>query len=226
MHKDIRTSNSTSPSTCLATSFLAARRLLFFIFGLAIAVPAFAQVNPAAIGSKVSTDLRRMVGAFATAERNWAMDLGGRRYVKVLIVGSAADPDLLALRSAVVAAGGSVYYKYISVNAISVVLPADQISAIARRTDVESISPNRMTSRTTSLLETVTGAANVRTANGQQGKLDGASVGIAFLDSGVMATHGNFAGNNGTGRGNSRVKQRGHTNGVRQAREQQTWSRV
>lgn len=208
MHKDIRTFNSTSSSTCLTTSFLTVRRLLFcFIFGLAIAVPAFAQLNPAAMGPKVSADLRQMVGAFATANRNWAMDLGGRRYVKALIVSSAADPDLLVLRSAVVAAGGSVYYKYISINAISVVLPADQIGAIAQRTDVESISPNRLASRTTSLLETVTGAANVRIANAQQGKLDGAKVGIAFLDSGVMETHGNFAGNNGNGKGNSRVKQ-------------------
>ena len=91
------------------------------------------------------------------------------------------------------AAGGSVYFRYTSVTALSVLLPADSVSTeIAARAEVQSISPNRMTARTastvtTSLLEQATGATGVRTPHRRTGYsgLDGTGVGIAVLDSGV-----------------------------------------
>ena len=53
--------------------------------------------------------------------------------VKVLIVSdNSTDPDLTALRADVLARGGSVYMRYVSVRALSVLLPANQVAAIAR----------------------------------------------------------------------------------------------
>ncbi len=80
------------------------------------------------------------------------------RHVKALVVSNSTDPDLVALRAAVLANGGSVYMRYVSVAALSVMLPANQVAAIAARSDVQGISPNRLTARTASLLEYATGA--------------------------------------------------------------------
>src|SRR5450759_734293 len=79
-------------------------------------------------------------------------------------------------------------------------LPAAQGPQIAMRDDVESISANRLTTRTSSFLESVTGASAVRgTGYGANGG-DGSGVGIAFLDSGIMSSHRAFVGDRGTSR--------------------------
>ena len=55
------------------------------------------------------------------------------------------------------AAGGSIYLRFVSVPALSeVLLPANQVYAIAALSDVQSISPNRMTARSASVLEQAT----------------------------------------------------------------------
>jgi subtilisin family serine protease len=122
--------------------------------------------------------------------------------VKVLVVGySTTDPDLKALRSAIVSSGGSVYYKYISVEGVYALLPAASVVGIAQRTDVESMSPNRMTVRTRSMLESITGSYEARGPGSVVSPgVDGSGVGIAFLDSGIMATHRAFLANNGSSR--------------------------
>src|SRR6185369_2580921 len=69
---------------------------------------------------------------------------------------------------------------------------------IARRADVETISPNRPTLRMASLAESASGAAAARSAAGTG--LDGSGVGIACLDSGIMAAHQAFADASGASR--------------------------
>ena len=56
--------------------------------------------------------------------------------VKVLVISNSSDPDLAALRADVVARGGSVYFRYTSVRALSVMLPANKVATIAARSDV------------------------------------------------------------------------------------------
>lgn len=107
------------------------------------------------------------------------------------------------------AAGGSVFFRYTLVAALSVLLPAHQLAAMAARSDVQGISPNRLTGRTAttlspSHLELATGATHVRTRSqatslGCSG-LDGSGVGIAVLDSGVMSTHSLMADASGGSR--------------------------
>jgi serine protease AprX len=116
------------------------------------------------------------------------------RYAKVVIMAVSPDPLLTDLRSAVVAAGGSVYYMYQSVQGISAMLPGGQILAIAARPDVDSISPNRLAAKAASLLEMTSGTSNVRTTMlGVRTGYDGTGVGIAILDSGIYYKHGAFA---------------------------------
>ena len=167
------------------------------IFG-AMANPAQAQTA----SSKIATDLQQVIAASSTPSLSWAKDVSGLRMVKVLVVSSSSDPDLVALRSDVLAKGGSVYFRYVSVAALSAMLPANRVVDIAARSDVQSISPNRLTARTASTLEYTTGAlaAGVRTYSNATtySGLDGTNVGIAVLDSGVLEQHKNLL--DGTGK--------------------------
>ena len=142
----------------------AAAFLLFFA-----ATGAFAQFD--AMGTladardKLATDLAAALSAPSVSGVTWARDTSSGRMVKVLVMAhSTADPDLVNLRRAIVSAGGTVYYRYISVGGVSAVLPASQVLNIARRNDVESVSPNRMTARTRSLVESTSGASMLRGA--------------------------------------------------------------
>ena len=142
--------------------------------------------------SKIAPDLQQIISAASTPKISFAKDVRGQRHVKALVVASSSDPDLTELRAAVLAAGGSVYMRYVSVAALSVLLPANQVAAIAARSDVQGISPNRLTARTSSALEEITGATNVRSYSGNSlnySGLDGSGVGIAVLDSGIDRYH-------------------------------------
>jgi serine protease AprX len=142
---------------------------------------------------KVSADLQQVVSGGTISGLSWARDGSAGRMVKTLVVAKpGVDPDLTALRSAIVAAGGTVYYRYISVNGVLAMLPVSRVYDVAARADVDSISPNRITARTKSLVETVTGITEVRGTGGAL-DVDGSGVGIAFLDSGIMDSHRAFA---------------------------------
>ena len=103
----------------------------------------------AATSAKVSADLAAMMAAPAgtTPSATWARNLDGVLHVKLLINASSTDAELSALRKDIVARGGSVTYNYLSVRALSAMLPASAVGAVAARTDVLGISPNRAVSR-------------------------------------------------------------------------------
>ena len=101
-------------------------------------------------------------------------DINGVRYVKAIVVATpSADPELASLRKSVLALGGSVYFRYTPVTALSVQVAAQRVIDIAMLADVQGVSPHCMTTRT---------------AAGYNG-LDGSGVGIAILDSGVILKH-------------------------------------
>ena len=142
---------------------------------------------------KVALDLRNVIASPTTPQLNWVKDLSGQRYVKALIVSNSSDPDLVALRGAVMSAGGSVYLRFVSVRALSVMMPASQVYNLAARSDVQGISPNRLTARTASHLEFATGTMNQRTYSGANWTgLDGRGIGVAVLDSGILEQHKNM----------------------------------
>jgi hypothetical protein len=115
--------------------------------------------------TKVSADLVAALNAVTPPKVKWVKQDGGGRYVKVIIVAAGSDPQLTALRSAIVAAKGSVYYQYQSVPGVSAMLPGSQVLNIAARADVDSMSPNRPAIKTGSFLETTTGVDGIRTTS-------------------------------------------------------------
>lgn len=150
------------------------------------------------MSNKIARDLQQVLAAPTTPAVNFARDLNGVRHVKVLIVANTDDAELAALRSAVMANGGSIYYRYSSVLALAAMLPASRVATIAARSDVQSISPNRLMTRSASQLSAVTGTANVQatgTTNYQQASgYTGKGIGIAVLDSGIAWQHRHFQG--------------------------------
>ncbi|HEX4598830.1 MAG TPA: S8 family serine peptidase, partial [Burkholderiaceae bacterium] len=150
---------------------------------------------------EVARDLQQAIDAPMTPSVGWARDVNGRRHMQALILSSAADPEMADLRAFVVRSGGSVLKVHSATHALTVLVPAGVVKALAQRSDVVSVAPNRTTARTASTLEYITGALtnNVRTASTKTtyGGLDGSGIGIAVLDSGVMKTHDAFL--NGAG---------------------------
>ncbi|MBL8334684.1 MAG: S8 family serine peptidase, partial [Rubrivivax sp.] len=148
--------------------------------------------------SKISADLQKVLSATTTPALNWTRDVNGVRHVKVLIVGNTDDAELAALRRAVMDAGGSIYHRYSSVLALAALLPANKVSTIAGRADVQSISPNRLMTRSASTVETLSGADAVRPTGStnymQLAGYTGKGIGIAVLDSGISWQHANFRG--------------------------------
>ena len=152
--------------------------------------PAQAQTNA---GNKLAADLSAVVAAPAGSPTTvpWAKNLNGVLHVKVLINANSTDATLAALRADILARGGSVTYNYLSVRALSAMLPAADVPAVAARTDVLGISPNRAVTRHAAKATSVTSTASTTTAAADSTALgfDGAGVGIAILDSGIDWKH-------------------------------------
>ena len=173
---------------------VAALLCVLLVVGSLLAVrPAFGQIAQ----SKIAPDLQSVISVSQTpSDLNWAKDVNGVRYVKALVISNGTDPDMVALRSAIVSAGGSVYFRFVSVSAATVLLPAKQVANIAARSDVLSISPDRLVGRTASSLEYVTGtltsAVRSYSTTTTYSGLDGTGIGIAVLDSGIGWSHLNM----------------------------------
>jgi serine protease AprX len=194
----------------LASTARLARTLRASALAFVVAASGFAFAGNGALDSvevaraKLSADLLRAVDTRTATTSPWVNDAATGRLVKVLVMGDkSAASDLKDLRRDILAAGGSVYYRYISLTGVSAMLPASKVIDIARRKDVVRMLPNRPTSRTSSLVEAASGAGDLHAPRlGAPAGLDGSGVGIAFLDSGIMANHAAF----GSGLGGSRVK--------------------
>ncbi|MFY7857465.1 MAG: S8 family serine peptidase, partial [Rubrivivax sp.] len=97
-----------------------------------------------------------------------------------------------------------IYYRYTSVQAMAVLLPAPAVWTLATRADVQSISPDRVLASSSSTLEAVTGAAAQRatgtTAYHAMSRGTGRGVGIAIVDSGIAWQHETFRDDTGMSR--------------------------
>ena len=71
----------------------------------------------------------------------WAANTSRGTYVQVVISAASSDPSLADLRSAVLAAGGSVLYVFQAAPALLAVLPASAVDAMSARGDVSTSSP-------------------------------------------------------------------------------------
>ncbi|HWX41335.1 MAG TPA: S8 family serine peptidase, partial [Blastocatellia bacterium] len=110
--------------------------------------------------------------------------------VQVLI--QTVGPVSAGLLAAVTVYGGSVVRQFTSINGILAQLPKTNVLTIAARSDVERMSADHLAQQSSSHLEAATGANVVRSSVGGISNLDGTGVGIAILDSGIMAGHSDF----------------------------------
>src|SRR5204863_3299277 len=113
-------------------------------------------------------------------------------------VSNSADPEMTDLRAFVVRTGGSVLAKHSFIHALTALMKAGTVIAVAQRKDVVSVSPNREVRQTASTLESITGAltSNVRTDSTKTSYSggDGTAIGIALLASGGLTPHDGFLG--------------------------------
>src|SRR5439155_3043866 len=96
----------------------------------------------------------------------WQRDVGGVKWVELLVLSNSTDPDMLDLRENVRSLGGTVVVRHSVVRALTIRMPAAQVLNLAWRADVVSISSNRAVQSADSRLEAVTGTSgSVRTYN-------------------------------------------------------------
>src|SRR6266508_987933 len=93
--------------------------------------------------SKVARDLQVGIALGTTPAVNWARDIKGVRYVQVIVVSNSADPEMTDLRAFVVRTGGSVLARHSVIHALTTLMKAGTVIAVAQRDDVVSVSPNR-----------------------------------------------------------------------------------
>ena len=162
---------------------------------------------------KTARDLAVAVASPLLPGQRWFSQKSGRRMVEVLIISDASDTDMRPLRAHIEQLGGTVNGQFTTVQALLATVPDKAVAVLDERSDVVSISPNRATRHTASALETTIGSAsaNVRTATGSTTYtgLDGAGIGIAVLDSGVMAAHKHLSDSDGDSRVVRQVSQVG-----------------
>jgi subtilisin family serine protease len=146
--------------------------------------------------SKVARDLDEEVRAPGGRAARWSRDIKGVRHVQAIVVTSSSDPQMTSVREEVRKRGGTVQAVHGAMQALTVMIRASEVAALAQHSDVVSVSPNRETQRTYSTVEAVTGAVspNARSyaSKSSYTGADGTAVGIAVLDSGVMRGHAAF----------------------------------
>ncbi len=170
-----------------------------------LTAPSLAIGAPARDGSehKLADDLLEAVDQGRVGHKRWSREHRGQSMVEVIFVANAGDDDMADLQNEITRAGGTVTAVFAGMRMISATLPAKRVKRVARRADVEYVTPNRETTSTASHLEQATGAlGNVRTNSTRTSYTgpDGSGVAIAVLDSGVMRTHKAFETPTGTSR--------------------------
>src|SRR5438105_10154261 len=117
---------------------------LIATFTLAIVslVPAIAQAEPGGgeKNAKVARDLAEALTETGNPKSRWARDVNGARHVQVIVVSNSADPEMSELREHVLRAGGAIHAVHPAVHAMTVQIKANLVNALARRSDVVSVS--------------------------------------------------------------------------------------
>src|SRR2546423_2657982 len=97
--------------------------------------------------------------------------------------------------AAVANAHGTKRASYTTLNTLVADVPANTVASLALRDDVLYVSPDRPVKAQGSLTDDAIGATQVQAAPGNSG-ITGKGIGIAILDSGISASHPDFAGVN------------------------------
>lgn len=107
-------------------SLLRPRTAMRVVAAIGTTVVFASTANAGGPGDKLSPDLK--APAPTGTKGTWVNTVGGVTYAKIVIVADSADPDLVDLRRAVLATGGSVMNKYLSINGLLAMVPLNQVS--------------------------------------------------------------------------------------------------
>ena len=140
---------------------------LALLVGLAQFDSAHAQSQMLPAQAKIARDLAAGLVETGKAKASWMRDLNGVRHVQVIIVSNSTDPAMTELRAAVLRTGGAIHAVHPRLRALTVQVRAAMCVALAQRSDVASVSPNRVTRRTASTLEPITGTPHRQRAHRQ-----------------------------------------------------------
>ena len=186
------------------------RRLLAALTAFAVLTtglwPAAVHARPAAFDRvhKIAGDLDRELDRPTMPRARWARHVAGVKTVQVVVVSDSRDSEMRDLRRHIERLGGKVMAVHRALHSMTVQIRSQQVRALARHDDVVSVSPNRDTVRSASLVESITGSLTPRVRSNSTRStysgLDGTGVGIAVLDSGVMRGHLAFTDANGNRR--------------------------
>ncbi|MGB7209446.1 MAG: hypothetical protein WBD27_12350, partial [Pyrinomonadaceae bacterium] len=134
-------------------------------------------------GDNVSSDIRDMM----------AQDPTGSRRIDVIL--QARDADNAALRSLLASGEARIHDRVGGSDTLVVNLPLRTVGSLSRSGLVNYVSPDRPLT-VTGHVEEATGAAVVRAQAALNGRaaytLDGSSIGVAVVDSGIQSTHKGF----------------------------------
>ncbi|HYM00758.1 MAG TPA: S8 family serine peptidase, partial [Blastocatellia bacterium] len=115
----------------------------------------------------------------------------------VQVIAQSNSPVTASLLSGLKELGANVVRQFASINGVLLDLPKTSLMDVAALPDIERISADHLAKSSSSHLEAATGADLLRKYEASQGTfsgLDGTGVGIAVLDSGIMAAHQDFTG--------------------------------
>ncbi|MBK8148924.1 MAG: S8 family serine peptidase [Acidobacteria bacterium] len=183
----------------LQAAALIAAFCMFVIPGGSLQVRA--QTTSSSGMTKLSKPLQQVVLGQITDSNSWYEANATQPFVQVLV--QTYSSDLAGVRQAIKAAGGTVWTRYYSINGVDAWIPVARLLEIAQRSDVERMTPNYLTQQTESKLEKATGAAATRVLDALTNDYvgpDGSGIGIAVLDSGIMAGNKGFNDANGVSR--------------------------
>src|SRR5436309_10866688 len=111
--------------------------LLLLMLAALVWVPSVAAPRPP--HTKIARDLHDAVtaGGHASSER-WARQVHGVPHVEAIVVFEGTDAEMNDLRAWIVRAGGTIIGRHHAVQALTVLIPASQLEALAQRDDVAS----------------------------------------------------------------------------------------
>lgn len=93
---------------------------------------------------KVASDLRLAIEAATPPRHTWVRELGGKRWVRVVITGQRSAWPLREAKNDLLARGGRVLGEDAGTFTVLAMMPAAQVGALATRADVLQVAPDRL----------------------------------------------------------------------------------
>lgn len=138
----------TDPTRAPGAAVRLARAARCGLLAVAAALPLLAAHTQACSQTpstpKVASDLRLAIEAATPPRHTWVRELGGKRWVRVVVTGQKSAWPLAEARKDLQARGGRVLGDDAGTFTVLAMMPAAQVGAFAARADVLQVAPDRL----------------------------------------------------------------------------------